>query len=76
MIRLRLTADILQVHKFLAIRSAEDVVAAADPQQLKAKALDQTAKVGKGNVLQIPPGQPAEELFALPSSFIPKNLSS
>ena len=72
LIRLRLAANILQVHKFRAIWLAEDMMAAADPQKAETKALHQIAKVSKGDVLKMPLNQSAEELFSVHCPSIPK----
>ena len=71
LIRLGLTADILQVHQFRAIWSAEDVMAAADTQEAKTKALHQMAKVSEGDVLKMPLDQSAEELLPIHFFSIP-----
>jgi hypothetical protein len=47
LIRLSLAANISQVHKFRAIWLAEDVMAAADPQNAETKVLHQWQKSAK-----------------------------
>jgi hypothetical protein len=62
LVGLGLAAYRLQIDQLWDIRMHEDVVAAADPPQLEAQSLGESAKVAKRNIGHVATGEPLEEL--------------
>ena len=61
MVRLGLTADLLEVEELEDVRVDEDVVAPARPAQLEAERLDQASHVGERDVRKLAASDPRKE---------------
>jgi hypothetical protein len=53
LIRLALAGDILEVQQFVHARVLKDVMTSADAGETKSEALDEVAKISKGDVLKM-----------------------
>jgi len=71
LVRLRLTANLLQVEELANVRVDEDMVAPACPSQLEPERLDQPLNVGERDVPEIAASDPRKEPPRIHNATLP-----
>ena len=72
LIRLRLTADLLEIHQLGNVGMRKDMVASADARQPEAESLDEADHVREGDIVGSSPSEPLQQLSAIHAARLPR----